>query len=191
MRTLAHLILFKALYAAAVGGAANGLPWAGPLALGPFLVLHLWLTPAELRRQELAFALGIGAVGLALDSVLFALGATGYAGVPAGWPVLLVPPWIVALWVAFATLPGIMRWLHGRPLLAVLFGAIAGPLSFWFGERLGAVIRPDPVFTSVALSIEYAVLMPLMVRFAPGYSSASAMSASMLRTNSAPSTTAR
>jgi hypothetical protein len=167
VRLLAHLVLFKALYLVAVGGATHGRPWAGALALVPFLALHLTLVPAGLRRRELGFLAAVGLAGTAVDSGLFALGLIGFGSVPDPWPPALVPPWISALWVAFATLPGAMRWLRGRPLRAALFGALGGPLSFWLGARLGATALPDPPLGLAALAFEYALAMPLLVRLAP------------------------
>ena len=50
--------------------------------------------------------------------------------------------------------------------LAVVFGAIGGPMSFWGGLRTGAVGLADPeVATWVALSVEYALVMPLLGAF--------------------------
>jgi len=187
MRTVAQLLLFNALYTVAVLGAARGHPWAGALALVPFAAAHLALTPAACRRREVGFLALVGLAGTAMDSGLLALGLTGYASAPAGWPALLVPPWISALWVAFAALPGIMRWLHGRFWLALAFGAVSGPFSFWCGERLGAVTLPAAELTLAALALQYAAVLPLMLHWAPRarlepYSSRSAIRASIART---------
>jgi hypothetical protein len=49
------------------------------------------------------------------------------------------------MWIAFATTLNVsMRWLRGRPELALLFGAVGGPLAFYAGERLGAVTVHRP-----------------------------------------------
>ena len=120
--------------------------------------------------RETLWAVGVGALGTVLDSALLAAGATRYPGTDAAWPEALVPPWITALWVAFALLPRVsLRWLAGRTTLAALLGAVGGPLSYLAGERMGAVALADaPAFTVVALAVEYALLTPLLLRFAPG-----------------------
>jgi len=167
MKALAHLLLFNALYSVAVLGAARGHPWAGALALAPFVAGHLMLTPEPLRRRALGFLAGVGLAGTAMDSGLLLLGLTGYAGTPEGWPAFLVPPWISALWIAFAALAGSLRWLQGRPWLACAFGGLGGPLSFWCGGRLGAVTLPAGGATLAALALQYAVVLPLLVRWTP------------------------
>ncbi len=54
--------------------------------------------------------------------------------------------------------------MNGRPVLAAIFGAIGGPLSYMAGERLGAIALGDPRWRSLlVLSISWAVAMPLLM----------------------------
>jgi len=169
MRNLANYLLFQAGWLACVGAAVEGRMWLGPLAVLAIVVLHLaLLTQRGRRKRELGYLLAIGALGLVADSLLAALDLVRYPTSVESWPSALVPAWITALWILFATLPAhSMSWLRGRHTLAVLFGAIGGPLSFLAGVRLGA-IEPGshPSWTWLALAVEYAVLMPLMLHFA-------------------------
>lgn len=167
MPTLARVVLFKGLYAAAVLGAARGEPWWGPLALAPFLAVHLMLTPAALRARELGFVAAGGLAGVLLDSGVRAAGWTDYAAVPAGWPPFLVPPWIAALWFGFVALIGSLETFRARPLAALLLGAVGGPLSFWCGSRLGATRIELPWLVLGLLALEYGALVPALARLAP------------------------
>lgn len=169
MRSLVNVVQFKGFWLAAVWGAAQGVLWAGPVALLVLLVAHLRLVPAGEREAELRYVLAVGLIGAVLDTGLHAIGATTYPTSAAAWPHLLVPPWIVALWVGFATLPRFsLHWLAGRPWLAVLFGAIGGPLSFLGGTRFGSVAIGDSTWLTLgALSLEYALVMPLLMALAP------------------------
>ena len=56
--------------------------------------------------------------------------------------------------------------LRRRPLLGLVFGAVAGPLSFWAGQRLGAASFPDTTRALVVLSAGWAVLMPALAHLA-------------------------
>lgn len=160
MGVIVNFLVFQAGWFATVLGAANGAPWLGPVAVLAAAALHLRLSPrpsVEARLLAAALLLGLGA-----DSALL---ATGWIAYPNGhWAPGLAPYWIVTLWALFATTLNVsMRWMRGRFLLAVLFGAIGGPLSYLAGARLGAMTFVDTVPAVAALAIGWAVAMPLLL----------------------------
>ncbi len=170
-KNILNFALFQLFWFAAVCGAGAGELWFGPLAVALFLVLHLVMVPAAAeRRRELGYVLAVGLAGSFIDSSLHAIGATAYPTSHEAWPFVVVPPWIVSLWLGFAMLPRFsLGWLAGRPVLAALFGVIGGPLSYFAGSRFGAVaVAEEPLLTWGALAVEYAILMPIMLRLAPG-----------------------
>jgi len=174
MRNLANFALFQLAWFVAVGGAARGELWAGPFAVGVFLLIHLGMLPSQRSRgAELVYVLAVGAIGALADTALHAIGATAYPTSVEGWGHALVPPWIISLWVAFALLPRFsLGWLAGKPGLAFLLGAIGGPLSYLGGTRMGAVAAGEnELLTWGALSLEYALITPLLLRFAPAFRS--------------------
>ena len=164
MRNLWNFVFFQAGWFVAVEGAARGSMWAGPAAVAVVALIHLLLVSG--RGRELLFLLGVGLAGTLVDSGLAWLGATSYPTSTEAWPYAVVPPWITSLWLGFATLPRrSLAWLAPRPRLAVLFGAIGGPLSYLAGVRLGAVgVGADPLLTWGALSLEYALVTPVLLR---------------------------
>ncbi len=170
MKSAVQFVAFQILWFVAVAGAARGNLWPGLLGLLPYLLLHLALVPKTERKRELVFVLAVGALGTTLDSVLKALAITSYPSSDADWPWAVVPPFIAVLWMAFATLPRFsMRWLAARPALAVLLGAVAGPLSYYAGVRMGATaFGAESTLTWTALALEYALVTPLLLRLAPG-----------------------
>ena len=160
MNLAVNFVAFQLGWFACVLGAANGLPWVGPLVVLALVALHL----ARARRplQELRLIGLAMTMGLLLDSLLL---ATGWLSYPTGlWLPGLAPYWIVAMWALFATTLNVsMGWLRGRPLLAVLMGAIGGPLSYLGGEQLGGIELTAPVAALSALAIAWAVAMPLLM----------------------------
>jgi hypothetical protein len=56
-----------------------------------------------------------------------------------------------------------MGWLKGRWALAVIMGAVFGPLAFIGGERLGAVVFLDSTLSIITLSVGWGLLMPLLL----------------------------
>ena len=59
-----------------------------------------------------------------------------------------------------------MRWLRKSLIVAAVFGAIGGPLSFLAGEKAGAVSFPDPFVSLAVIGLGWAVFLPLLVRYA-------------------------
>ena len=160
-RMLINLIAFQLCWLAAVVGAANAMPYLGPLFAVVWLPIHLLATKSS-ARTEAMLILAAGALGYVLDSVL----------VLGGW--MSFPPqarlgapstvWMVTLWLGFAaTLRHGLGWLRGRYLLGALLGAVAGPLAYWGGSRLGAVILTEAVPSLLVVGVEWLIAMPLLL----------------------------
>jgi hypothetical protein len=68
------------------------------------------------------------------------------------------------MWALFATTINLsMGWLKGRWILAMLMGAIFGPLAFVAGEKLDAVVFVDSTLSMITLAIGWGLLMPLLL----------------------------
>lgn len=162
MRNVANFLLFQAAWLVAVGGAARGNAWIGPGAVAALAMIYLTQVRAPLR-DALYLALA-GLSGTLADSALASLGLIRYPGT-GDTLAPLAPPWISALWIAFATLPRFsLAWLAPRPGLAALLGAIGGPLSFFAGARMGAIATGEsPASTYAVLALEYALATPALL----------------------------
>ena len=160
MRFWANPIGYQAAWFIAVGFAARGLAWPGMLACLGFAAVAYWFSP--LKRSDLRLVGTALLCGLLLDG---ALAATGWLRYAAPLPALPGPAWIATLWVAFAmTLQHSLQWLMVRPLSAVLFGAIGGPLAYWGASRgFDAVVFTMPVHATVLLSAGWGIAMSLLV----------------------------
>ena len=159
MKQAANFILFQIGWFSCVLGAANGIAWLGPLVVLAAVLIHLKLSlrpAAELRLILLAVV-----IGLVADSLIL---ATGWISYPAGVLVEpLAPYWIVAMWALFATTLNVsMGWMRGRPLLAVVMGAVGGPLSYLAGQKLGGIELNQTTYALAALAVAWAVAMPLL-----------------------------
>jgi len=160
MPLLANFLVFQIGWFACVLGGASGLPWVGT---GIALAIVTWhLTRAMRPKQELLLVLSAAGIGLVFDSLLVALGWLAY---PSGTLVAgTAPHWIVALWMLFAiTLNLSLAWLKRRLLVAVLFGAIGGPLAYLGGAKLGALSFVAPTPGLIALAVGWALLTPALV----------------------------
>jgi len=152
-----NFVAFQVGWFACVLGAGRGLAWLGPLVVALVLGATWWYAP---RRRELLLLLAVaGAVGLCWDSALAAAGLIGYA--PGALTPPLAPLWILALWLLFASTFALsMRWLRSRVLLAAAFAAVAAPLSYLAGERLGALQLLRPQAALIAQGLGWALLLP-------------------------------
>ena len=156
---LGNIAANQAGWFAAVWGGAHDRFWPGVAAVLVLAAVHLVLSPAPAREAGLLLAAAV--VGTLWDSLVVRLGLAVY---PSGvlWPGT-APVWIGALWLLFGTSLNVsFAWLHGRPLLAGVFGALGGPIAWAGGWRLGGVMFPEPALALLTQAAGWAVLLPLL-----------------------------
>ncbi len=173
-----NFLAFQAGWFSSVLGAANGVPWLGPVVF--LLVLGLHMRHSRRPLDEVGLVIACGVVGTWFDSILVAFGWVSY---PSGqWHAALAPYWIVTMWMLFATTLNLsLRWLRGRPLLAVALGAVGGPTTYLAGQKLGGMQFVDPVAAAIALALGWAAMMPLLVRLSTELDGISAARAEVLQ----------
>ena len=163
---IVNIVAFQAGWFACVLGAAHGWPWAGSALALAICVWHV--TRAARPAQEAKLIVAAVLMGAVWDSSLAALGWLSFVS-----GVLVegaAPHWILGMWAVFATTLNVsLNWLKGRWLVAFLLGGIAGPLSYWAGARLGAVVLVEPVAALTALGVGWAIMMPLLMVLATRY----------------------
>ncbi|MBB5540049.1 DUF2878 domain-containing protein [Paraburkholderia fungorum] len=158
-----YFVVGQAGWFVCVLSAARGVAWIGGAFVLATVVWHATRVAAPVPELKLvATAVLIGALW---ESLLVASGLLVYPG-----GALIggtAPWWLLALWALFAVQFNVLfGWLKRRLFLAAMVGALAGPLSFRAGAALGAVRFGDPVLSLFALSVGWAVLMPLMLALA-------------------------
>lgn len=162
-RIVVNVLAFQAVWLGAVGGAAAGRPWIGPVIAAVLVAAHLALA-ADAFREATGIAT-ISALGTLWEMLPSATGLIEYrSGVPA---LSGVPYWIAALWLAFATTLNVsLRWLRERPLLAALAGALAGPVCYGTAATLGALVLTEPHQALAAQAAAWALLLPVALAIA-------------------------
>lgn len=142
-------------------GAASGLPVLGPVVVGVLLCLQFLLVPAPGAYAR--FVIVATLLGWLVDSALYRVGVFSFpAGVFGLWG---CPIWMAALWSNFAgTLHFCLDWLRGRYWLALVLGAIGGPLAYYGGQSLGAIELGGGITISLAvIAIEWSLVTPGLV----------------------------
>lgn len=157
-----NFILFQLAWFACVLGAAKAVPWVGA---GVTLIILAWhFYHAKQAKPEIMLMLTALFAGAVFDQSMLALQLIQYQA--HGWGDWLVPVWILALWLAFAsTLNVSLAWMHDRYLIAILFGAVGGPLAYAAAEKLGAV-TVSSTSAYIALALGWGIITPLLVRTA-------------------------
>lgn len=161
---LISFVLFQIAWFAAVIGGAHDLDFA---VSSPALALFAFHILNNHRRwfDATARITSIFIMGIVIEIILLKSGVISYRGLTASTS--FPPLWILALWLAFATLPdGALSWLEGRTILQIVFGAVGGPLSYLAGEKLGAAtLHGNFVYAMAVLAFAWAVATPLCFRF--------------------------
>ena len=162
VRQIGNLALYQCAWFACVWGAATDRPLTGIAVVVFVLFWHLGTAPAPVREVPLIALAAL--VGVAFESVLV---ATGWVRVEHPQLLLgLAPAWMVALWVAFATTLNVsLRALRSRHVAAAALGAVGGPLAYAAGVRLGALQWVDAVPALLLISLCWALLLPLLLKF--------------------------
>ena len=160
MFMIANFAAFEIAWLSSVIGAAEQMPWLGPVAA--LIVLTLHFRAARKPFEEILLVLICALIGASFDSILVTAGWVTYeAGLFSEY---LAPYWIITMWMLFATTLNVsMRWLRGKPWLAALLGFYGGPASYLAGEALGGIVLVDKFAALAALAIGWAVIMPALM----------------------------
>jgi Protein of unknown function (DUF2878) len=153
----------QAAWWAAVLSAAHGHQAWGVASSALLVTAHLAWRHGQ-RATIVFLACAAAGFGAASDGWLAANGLIAFAG-QGGW----ARGWMVALWAVFgvaltASLRAIVRW--PLPALA-LAGAMAGPLAYQGGAKLGALSFPGGAWPALgAVALQWACALPLLAALA-------------------------
>lgn len=158
-----NAIGYQVIWSIGVFSAARGTPAWG-IAAALMFVLVQWSLSAYRRNDGLLLVVAV-AMGVGIDG---ALNGSGWLHYASAQPALLAPAWVLAIWSAFAlTINHSLQFLQGRPALAILLGAIGGPLAYTGAARLGAVTWSAPTTQlTIALAVAWALAVPLLCELA-------------------------
>lgn len=158
-----NFVLFQAAWFACVLGAAHGMAWLGVFATVLIVAWHL--KQANQAKPEAVLLFITLIIGAVFDQMMLSTQLVSYQA--HGWSDALTPTWILALWAGFVTALNVsLRWMQGKWLVAVLFGAIGGPLAYMGAERLGAVTLNANPQSYLALSVGWAIITPVLLLLA-------------------------
>ena len=161
MRIAVNAAAFYVAWFVTVLAAAKGWPIAAIAASLAVVALHLAMSAR--RGVELILIMAAAITGLGVETLLLQGGLATYAS--PGPFADFAPAWLVALWMAFATVVNVsLGWLKSRLWLAILLAFIGGPLSYFAGAQLGAMVLAQPVEISLGvIGALWVVAFPLLL----------------------------
>lgn len=175
MKFWACLIGYQLVWFAAVIGAEHGLPWPGLVGILIYASIQLALT-GQLKTHLSLMAAAI-VMGCVVDG---GLAWSGLAHYSAPWPSPdFAPLWIVSLWATFSlTFTISLAYLQKRLWVAVLFGAIGGPVAYMSASRgFHVVTFVDPSWHGLFfLGLGWAVATPILAWLAGRWPSIDSLS---------------
>lgn len=161
-----NFFLFQIGWFACVIGAAKQMPWLGVAVVGAIVIWHL--SQAIRPKLEVYLIIITLIVGAIYDQTMLQNNLLTYQA--HGWSNSITPVWILALWAEFATILNVsLRWMKDiksatKWLIALLFGAIGGPLAYIAAARLGAVQLDNLPLSYIGLSLGWAIITPLLLK---------------------------
>lgn len=155
-----NVFSFELLWWASVASAqVNASIWVA-LCIVAFVLAHLHYVEGWRQTGPLLLT---ALIGCAFDQFGYGLGLVSFNH-HTQW-LAVIPLWMICLWFAFAcTLNVSMAWLSAKPIVACMLGAIFGPISYVIASRLGVVNFPHETFSLLWISLEWAILMPLLLK---------------------------
>lgn len=119
------------------------------------LLHYIW----PLNSRFVFYMLGISAVGLGFDIAMVQSGILGITPAYIG----IAPAWLISMWLLYVTvLPLTTPMFEKRLLLAVVMGAIMGPLSYKYGVVAGVLVFHHE-WTMYVYAAFWAAFFPLSV----------------------------
>lgn len=162
MANVLNFIAFQTVWFCVILGAAKDMLPIAYLATLTFILLQLYFSPWRVTDSKL---LGLGLLtGMMLDTIWLNLGWIDYQQASQTG---LAPAWIGCLWLNFMlTLTHSLGWLQQRTRLVVILTLFAAPLSYLAGSKLGAVSLIQPGSAVLALSLSWALMVPMLMSLA-------------------------
>ena len=162
MMNISNFILFQLAWFITIFSATYGMPYIGMLFTLLWMMGHLsYISPN--REKEIKLLIFSALVGYILESILVLSNIVSYpTQAQFGF---LAPVWMVTLWINLAaTINFSLSWLKNSYIITSLMAAIAGPLAYSAGAKIGAIIIDD-INALIVISIMWSIAMPLLFRF--------------------------
>lgn len=118
-------------------------------------------TLSQNAREEMSFVFMVTLLGTVIDSALIHLGVFIFSS-----DQYVIPLWLIAIWLSFSlTLNSSLSFLKRSLILQYVIGAVAPPLSYLAGSKLGGVtFGYSHTVSLITLSVIWLCLLPFLFK---------------------------
>jgi len=156
---VANFVVFQIAWFTCIGSVARNLSSLGLAVIAIAVGIHFLSVRRRIDAMSLAACSLL--VGVIVESILVMTHATRFDR--NALAIGIAPLWMIALWALFSTTLNVsMRWLRGKYVLAIVLGAVAGPLSYLAGSKMGALTLPLD-YSLIIIGACWAVAMPVLL----------------------------
>jgi len=156
---VANFVVFQIAWFTCVGSVARNLSLLGLAVIAIAVGIHL--ISVRHRTNAMLLAAASLLMGLIIESILAMTHATQFDR--SALAIGSAPLWMIAMWALFSTTLNVsMRWLRGKYVLSIVLGAVAGPLSYLAGSKMGALSLPLD-YSLIIIGACWAAAMPVLL----------------------------
>lgn len=167
---LINFLGFQIVWLACAWGIPNQHPELVILSSLIFLGHHFATCSEKLLEAKIILRVLI--LGFIFDSILGIFHLVTYHSSYQSPFDFIQPWWMTLLWITLGASVRIsFKWLHQRLMLAALLGLTLGPVSYFSGEKFGALSIEQVSLCTAVFSIFWAAAMPLMMTWGRSESS--------------------
>ena len=126
-----------------------------------YICSHFYIS--DHKRTDLITIGSVSMIGIITDMVLLKL---EILQLNTSQPLLInIPYWLIGIWLAFSQLlPYSLNWISRKKTIAILGGAIFGPLAYTSAIKLDLLSTKNLFSTNIVLSIVWAILMYVFIK---------------------------
>ena len=122
-----------------------------------FIGLHFYFSPV--RKLDALLMVSMIVMSLLVESMMVVCGVLTFVGNPVSF---VIPLWLILVWGVFAlVINHSLSWLKSRLVMGVLLALVSAPLSYYSGEKLGAVVLAEYTYSLPVIAGVWMLILPV------------------------------
>ena len=159
MTNILNFFIFQIVWFLTAWSIPNNLSEVGPVITLTIAGLYIFISKNKLFKLKLYFfAAGLGFI---VDTILIQLNAISF---PLSNPTIS-PMFMVCLWINFViTFEYCLSWIHRSLLNGMILAFLGAPLSYYTGEKMGALmLHNNIIFSLLSIGFLWVISMGVLM----------------------------